>query len=245
MSTNSIESGGVLGGSSKQELMNGRTECVDGSDMRAVRNVLITCGALFAATMGLAIYDQKTARISNAVYREGSGNQKYTIILEGTPEESIDLEPVDLGEGLTCKGTVVFRSTGRDDRGNHYAALLTLTISGPGLEPYPNGVQRIVHLNCAQKQTRGVISMATDVTGMGGAVDDETRNMLKQKLGKRIEPKEEDIKNLENLVKGKLEGYEALGDASRGEVSKLYDAIIASAMNAPQKKEKEPVVASL
>lgn len=250
MSTNSLESGGVLGGSARPKLPARRTlENLDRSNARSRRWFIGAGLGTFAATIA-AILEEKNGRPVTSWLEKNvmfDGGEGYTTVDEGTPKEPIELAEVDLGESLTCRGRIIFIAEKINGR-NHYTPSVILTISG--LPPHPNGVECKINLHCGsgyspkvegQQRTRIV---KTSMAGFGGKVDPETRRTLLAKLGSHTVPDEEEAKRLDALVHGKLAGYENLAHKSPEELVKLYDAIIANAAHTPEEPEEKPLIAS-
>ena len=153
-----------------------------------------------------------------------------TNIEEGTPKEPISLAPMELGNGLTCEGTVIFHSMGyREGVGDEYIPSIVLTIRG--LPQNPNGTEHRVFVHCAAKAStvNGTRQRSTSAE-LGDSVDAETFLALQQRM--QMPPvTEEENAELDRLVQGKLAGFEDLAHASPEAQGKLCKAIIARAMS--------------
>src|SRR3989344_5748845 len=136
-----------------------------------------------------------------------------TNIEEGTPKEPISLAPMELGNGLTCEGTVIFHSMGyHEGVGDEYIPSIVLTIKG--LPQNPNGTEHRVFVHCAAKAStvNGTRQRSTSAE-LGDSVDAETFLALQQRM--QMPPvTEEENAELDRLVQGKLAGFEDLAHAS-------------------------------
>ena len=254
MSTNSLESGGVLGGSSRPKLPV-RAD-LQKSNSHALRNTVRMTIGVAVVTVGGVLENANDRPVTTFLskkmhdaWRAVFPDDKYSSVEAGTPKESIDLPEIDLGDGLTCKGTVIFNSYGEHSaHGDQYSPSIVLTISG--LPPHPNGVECKINLACGsgyspkvegQQRTRIV---KTSMAGFGGKVDPETRGKLLEKLGTRTVSKAEGGKLLDSLIHGPLSGYENLAHIRPEDLPKLYDAVIANAAQTPEEPEEKPLIAS-
>ncbi len=180
-----------------------------------------------------------TSDVLSKVEEELYGH-RTAVVGGGDYKEPADFIHSDLGNGLQCKGAVMFTSMGKTNGKNEYIPRIYLDLEG--LPPYETGTDRVVRVVASAKNgmRNGSAQKWIDaqLTGMGGTLDAETVDLLRKKIDMHSMD-EKQKQSLDMLAKANVSQWEAKTKLSAEDQQEFMHAVIREALQQEEARTAE------